>query len=71
MTVKCERLLLSSRAIVQSGQVACGEVFWQTIRLEMKVPVRISSGDDYTVKPHCTDCAVRVVIEAETFPVCS
>lgn len=55
MTVKCERLLLSSRAILQSGQVACKEVFWQTIRLEIKVPVRRSSGDDYAVKPHCTD----------------
>lgn len=53
MTVNCERLLLSSNSSVWPGSLK--KVFWQTIRLEMKVPVRRSSGDDYTVKPHCTN----------------
>jgi len=48
MTVNFERLLLSSKAILPAGKVTCNKVFWQTIRLEVKVLVRRSTGNDHT-----------------------
>lgn len=55
MAVNSEMLLLSSKAILPTGKVTFKKVFWETIRLEIKVLVRKSTGNYHTVKQHWID----------------